>query len=133
MAIVRQQTLDISGFGNGYEDTCQEMLWRGVAYLAERKPPVFMWQNSRQSPQIVGILITEGEELKALEKYITSGPRGTGCSGAQHQAVMNHLAYIHNHGTEEWLAEAAKHRDAADFYEWEGEIDAVAAEAKGDG
>lgn len=44
--LVQQRTIEISGFG-GYEDMCQRMLWRGVAYLAENKPPVEMWKNVR--------------------------------------------------------------------------------------
>ncbi len=111
------KTVDISGMGGDYENACQVMLWRGVAYLDERKPPVEMWKQTKQSPNIVGILITEGEDLKALEKYIV---RDIEPSGAMHQAVMNHIAYIHKHGQDGWLKEGRKH--GANFYEWEGEL-----------
>lgn len=30
MTMVRQETFELSGFGGGYEDMCQRMLWRGV-------------------------------------------------------------------------------------------------------
>lgn len=114
------QTIDISGMGGGYEDGCQRMLWRGVQYLAERKPPTAMWEGAKQNPQIVGVLLTEGDELKKLEQYILDGC--SGASGAMHQAVMNHLAYIHQHGTEGWLKEA-KRRDSERLREWGGDLE----------
>ncbi len=114
------QTIDISGMGGGYEDGCQRMLWRGIQYLAERQPPVEMWERARQNPQIVGVLITEGEELKSLENYILRGCNGA--SGAMHQAVMNHLAWIHKKGQENWLKTAEEH-GADRLTTWEGDLE----------
>lgn len=116
---IRQETISISGFGGDYEDTCQRMLWRGVAYLAEMKPPQEMWKQARQSAHIVGVMTTEGDDLKALEAAIIRP--GDDVSGVMHQAVMNHLAYIHQHSTAEWLTEGKQHRDAGTFI-WVGEL-----------
>ena len=117
---VRQETISISGFGGGYEDMCQRMLWRGVAYLAERQPPVEMWAGAHAYENIYGVMSTEGEELKALEAAIIKD--GDDVTGAMHQAVMSHLAYIHKHGVLEWLREAMNHREPESFFTWEGEL-----------
>lgn len=113
------RTIDISGMGEGYEDACQRMLWRGVQYLAERQPPIEMWEGTSQSPVIVGVLLTEGEELLSLEKYVMAGCRGA--SGAMHQAVMNHLAWIHKKGQEDWLKTAEEHD--RQITTWEGDLE----------
>lgn len=114
------KTCDISGMGGGYEEMCQRMLHRGIAYLGEQKPPVEMWAKARGVEGIYGVLLTEGEHLEALERFIIR--EGDDCTGAMHQAVMGHLAYIHRHGHEQWLAELAKHRDPSSFtdYVWDG-------------
>lgn len=118
MKVVRR-TVDISGFGGGYEDVCQRMLARGVAYLAEVKPPVEMWDRGlKQSPNIIGIAIAESDGVKALEDAMMAGEDDV--TGAMHQAVLNHLAYIHKHGEDGWLAELQKH--GREPMEWEGEL-----------
>lgn len=119
--LVRQETFSISGFGRGYEDMCQRMLWRGVAYLAERKPSTSMWGQASSSPQIFGVMHTEGEDLKALEAAIIKP--GEDVTGAMHHAVMRHLWFIHNNGIEKWREELAPHRtEPGDAFTWEGAL-----------
>ena len=114
---ITKQTVDISGFGGGYEDMCQRMLWRGVEYLNEVQPPVDMWNNAKQYENVTGIMMVEGDDLKNLEKAILFDSED--CTGAMHQAVMNHLAFIHKHSIDEWLAKF--HNDRK--YEWTGSLD----------
>lgn len=116
---VQQQTIDISGMGGGYEDQCQRMLWRGVAHLAEAKPPPKMWKQATTYQGIYGIMMTEGDALKALEAAIIQP--GDDATGAMHQAVMSHLAYIHRHGVEQWLQDAQK-QGGRKVISWEGDI-----------
>ena len=94
------------------------MLWRGVAWLAERKPPLSIWESAKSNPQIVGVLLTKGDDLKSLEAAMIKP--GDDVTGAMHQFTMNHIAYIHQHGTDGWI-EAAKAR-GREIVEWEGEL-----------
>ena len=98
---------------------CQKMLWRGVAYLAEVRPPLAMWEGAKTYENVYGVMVTEGHDLKALEEAIIKP--GDDVTGAMHQAVMGHLAYIHAHGTEAWIDTVVQARGEA-AYEWEGEI-----------
>jgi hypothetical protein len=116
---VTKQTIDISGMGGGYEDMCQRMLWRGVAHLAESQPPVGMWEQATQYRGITGIMTTDGAHLKALEAAMIHPDDDV--TGAMHQAVMNHLAWIHRHGVEGWLREAER-RDPSRLRTWTGEL-----------
>ena len=121
MTAVRQDTFSLSGFGGGYEDQCQRMLWRGVAYLAEHKPDVKMWDGAKECANIYGVMIVEGTELKALEAAIMKP--GDDVTGAMHQCVMGHLAYIHRNGMEKWREELAQHRtEPGDAFTWEGDL-----------
>ena len=98
-----KRTVTISGFGGGYEAMCQTLLWRGIVYLAEVKPPLDMWKNATSYQGVYGILQTEGQDLKALEEAIIRP--GDDVTGAMHQAVMGHLHVIHTNGLDGWLAE----------------------------
>lgn len=97
------QTIDISGFGGGYEATCQKMLRRGLKFLEEH--PNFDFHAYRAPARVFGVCIGEGEDAKALDQAITEGMDAT---GAMHHSVISHLAYIHKHTYEGWLTEAKK-------------------------
>ena len=112
-----QETYDLSGMGDGYEDACQRMLWRGVAFLDERRPPVEMWEGAKEYQNVYGVMIVEGDDLKALETYIM---RDIETTGAMHQCVMGHLRFIHQNGIDGWRAHMAQHRD--DSVTWEGQL-----------
>ena len=114
------KTCDISGMGGGYEKMCQRMLARGIAYLAEVNPPVEMWEKAKECANIYGIMLTEGQDLKALEACVIRS--GDDVTTAMHQAVMQHLLYIHRNGKDKWLEKLAEYRPPADFtdYSWDG-------------
>jgi hypothetical protein len=117
---VREQSYMLSGFGGGYEDTCQRMLWRGVRWLKEKQPPVEIWAGASSYENVYGVLITEGDDLKALEEYML---RDTDCTGAMHQCVMGHICFIHKNGIEKWREELGPVRQKpGDSFIWEGDM-----------
>jgi len=97
------KTVDISGFGGSYEAGCQKMLLNGIKFLNEH--PNFDFRVYKQSPQVFGLCIGEGESAEALDKAVCEG---VDPSGAMHHAVISHLAYIHERGYDTWLDEAGK-------------------------
>lgn len=101
-------TYEISGMGEAYENMCQRMLWRGVAHLEKVKPPIEMWKGAKSYPGVMGVLSTEGDELLALEEAMV--PEGEDITGIMHQAVMQHLFYIHVNGLDAWRAALEEHR-----------------------
>lgn len=125
MTMVRQETFELSGFGGGYEDMCQRMLWRGVGYLSEVRPPVEMWDSATEFRDIYGVMVTDGAALKAIEAAIIKP--GEDCTGAMHQCVMGHLRFIHKNGIERWREELAPVRlEPGEAFTWEGSLDAGA-------
>src|ERR1043166_3786988 len=108
-----RETFSLSGFGGGYELQCQKMLWRGVRHLETVAPPLEMWKNAKSSPQIYGVVLTEGADLEALEQAIIL--KGDDATGAMHHCVMEHLCYIHRNGLEKWAAELRPHRNGKSF------------------
>jgi hypothetical protein len=119
---VKKTTAVISGFGGGYEDTCQRMLWKGVAYLAEVQPPLDIWKGVHSYEGVYGVLVTKGAGIKALEAAATAGEDDI--TGAIHQAVMGHLRAIHEHGVDWWIGHLRNHDPSRDdrIFEWEGEL-----------
>lgn len=116
------KTVELSGFGGGYEDMCQRMLWRGVAYLAEMKPPLDIWKGVSSYDGVYGLLMTKGDGIKALEAAIILP--GDDVTGAMHQCVMGHLRYIHEHGTEGWMAHMLEYPSPDKVFEWSGDLGA---------
>jgi hypothetical protein len=104
-----RRTVIISGFGGGYEETCQRMLWKGVAYLSEAQPPLSIWAQVQGYEGVFGLLSTEAAGITALE------------AAAMHQAVMGHLYQIHQHGLDWWLNHFCE-RDPDRVVDWEGEL-----------
>ena len=100
------KTIDISGFGGSYEEMCQRMLRRGVKFLEDN--PDFDFSGYKQYKDIYGICIAESEDAKALDDAIMGGDDSPP-TGAMHQAVVNHLAYIHKYGYDAWIEAAQKH------------------------
>lgn len=96
---MRKTTVDLSGFGGGYEAMCQTMLWRGVAWLAEVKPnPDDIWP-----PLKVGERRREDTPLaKELERAMLKP--GEDATGAMFGAAISSVAYIARHGVDGWLA-----------------------------
>ena len=86
----------ISGFGGGYEEACQDMLEAGVCWLAHHPTKDLA---VKYYPNAYGLLSAESDSAKELEKVILDA--NPGCSGAQHQTVMMRLGYIATNG---WAA-----------------------------
>ena len=96
------KTVDISGMGGSYEDCCQKMLLNGIRYLKEH--PEFDFKVYHSYKGIYGVMEGEGQSAKDLDAALTVGVGG-GTTGAQHQAVISHLAHIHTHSYDQWLEE----------------------------
>ena len=115
------RTVSISGFGGSYEWGCQRMLQLGIDWL--KRNPQFDFSVYKSFRGIYGIVTTEDGKAKELDELLLNGDsklKANGVTGAMHQAVISHLAYIHEHGYEDWLTNAAKHRPAQDFFEFDG-------------
>ena len=98
------ETIDISGMSGSYEWGCQVMLRAGLAFLKKHKDFHFDYE---QSPHIIGVATTDTPWGKELDKVVTEAPtkfgEQYGCTGAMHQAVINHLMRIHKDGYSKWL------------------------------
>lgn len=120
------RTVSISGFGGSYEWGCQRMLQLGIAWLKEH--PNFSFNHAyKQYKNITGVAIAVGDDAEALDKAIMDDPKlkEFGVTGAMHQFVVNHLAYIHRHSYEKWLAEMGTARKPEEFFEFDGEMSSV--------
>lgn len=98
--------VEISGFGkeSGYELACQQMLQKGWEWL-QSHPNAKLKAHTYSN--IFGILECDNKETEELSDTITKDIEG-GCTGAMHQAVMQHLLYIHNNGLNKWKSEIKK-------------------------
>lgn len=100
------ETIDISGMGGRYECACQLMLRAGMKFL--KKNPEFHF-DYQQYKNVYGICTTDTPWGKKLDKAIIDAVGGD-CSGAIHQAVINHLLFIHKNGYEAWLKSAKERK-----------------------
>lgn len=94
---------EISGFGKetSYEADCQEMLQRGFEWLETNKKADL---KGHSYEGIYGIFKPDSDDAKELSKVIT---KDMDCTGAMHQAVMQHLFYIWKNGIEKWKEEVS--------------------------
>lgn len=97
------KTIDISGFGGGYEAGCQKMLLNGLRFLNEH--PDFDFKVYKSYRNVTGLCIGEGKSAEELDKAVCDG---VDPSGAMHHAVISHLSFIHSHGYDGWINEARK-------------------------
>jgi len=100
------KTWDITGFGGGYEATCQMMLWNAVKFISNNDKEI----KSKQSPQIYGIAINEGKDGEAFDKAMMEGIDDA--TGAMHHCATNHALYIQKNGYDKWFEELKKDREA---------------------
>ena len=104
----RVETVDISGFGGGYEKACQLMLRAGIKFLKENPDFHFDYQGFKE---VYGLCWSDTPWCKELDKVLfDSTEKSGGATGAMHQAVIGHLTYIHKHGYKKWLEEFPKGR-----------------------
>lgn len=99
---------EISGFGGGYEATCQNMLKAGMEWLdahPNADPKFYGFKN------IYGLIDEDNEDAKALSKAVVDGSGGD-CTGAMHQAVIYHCLVIRKHGWDYYVAEMSKREES---------------------
>lgn len=115
-------TFSISGFGGSYEWGCQRMLWLGLEWLKQH--PEFSFDKAyRQFENVGGLAIAENAQAKELDTAIVDDPRlkKFGVTGAMHQFVINHLAFIHHKGYEKWCEELQACRGKDEVFDFDGE------------
>lgn len=100
------ETVDMTGFGGGYERACQLMLQAGIKYLENK--PNFIW-DYKEFKSVYGIAYSDSEHAKRLDAVLMEACNND-CSGAMHQCVIGHLRYIHQNGREKWLANFKEER-----------------------
>jgi hypothetical protein len=94
------KTLDISGFGGGYEKACQTMLTRGLKWGSEHVVGELKYQGYEG---VFGLLMAKGNAAKDLDRAILADR--IDATGAMHQAVVENLMFIFNRGYVAWLQE----------------------------
>lgn len=97
---------EISGFGKNttYEKGCQNMLQAGYEWLEKRKKKAKLKGHTFKG--VYGIFELDSPDAKELSKVtVDTEPE---CTGAMHQAVMQHLFYINGHGIDKWEKEVKK-------------------------
>lgn len=107
------KTVEISGFGGSYEQTCQVMLTEGLKFLSDH--PNFDWDS--RAPRmgeikIVGLLLSKSDDAKALDAAILSHPfvKERDPTEVMHQTVVQHLHYIAKHSYSDWIQMIVDHR-----------------------
>lgn len=116
------KTIEISGMGGHYEETCQKLLWTGIKYLSKVDNAKDLFRGSHginlqalqdtslfgeipvkkgETIKFHGILETP-ESLKEMEEAMSKAVKGD-WTGMQHQTVIGHLEKIAEHGYEWWL------------------------------
>jgi hypothetical protein len=96
------------------EAGCQKMLLQGLQFLKDH--PNFDFKVYTQYSNIYGICEGKGQDAKDLDEAVC---KNIDPSGAMHQAVINHLAYIYKNGHDKWIQEA-RERDHK-IYEIDGQ------------
>lgn len=107
-AVVYRHTPDmgeISGFGGGYEDLCQDILEAGVKWLNENAEPDLTGSAYKN---VFGIFNAESEDAKALEAAAMAADKKKDATGAMHHAVMSRLFWIAKNGWPAYCEELRK-------------------------
>ena len=91
------KTLEISGFGGGYEQTCQSMLTRALKWASEHDMNEVKYQGWEG---VYGLYLAKSDAAKDLDRTMFEG---LDCTGAMHQSVVIHLMFIIRRGYAEWL------------------------------
>ena len=113
------KTFDLTGFGGGYESTCQRMVWNGVRFLVANKmelAPVY-----KEYQNVYGLAISEGQDAEDLDKAIMAGIKGA--TGAMHQCAVGHIRHIAKNGYAKWFEMMKEAREKDGDKETEFEYD----------
>lgn len=93
------KTWDITGFGGGYESTCQKMLWNAVRFMREN---LITELESKQYQNIAGIADNSDDPNgKVFDDAMMEGIDDA--TGAMHQCATNHARYIAKNGYQMWF------------------------------
>ena len=95
------KAVDVSGFGGGYEATCQRMILRGRAWLLDH--PDFDFSVYESSPQVFGVVTTKHPMAKELDDCLI---RDLDCTGAMHHGALSMLLKIHENGYDAFIRRA---------------------------
>lgn len=95
---------EISGFGGGYENCCQDMLEAGMNWLTSR-PDANLEGHSFKG--IYGLMVPDSDDAKELDKVVIDASGGE-ASGAMHHAVMGRLFWISKNGWDKYVEELTK-------------------------
>lgn len=92
---------EISGFGGGYEATCQNMLDAGVKWLLSNpeKNPAY-----KEFTNVYGLTMDENDDMKELQDVLVEAS-GNDTTGAMMQAVSGRLMFIKKNGWEKYCEE----------------------------
>ena len=115
---MKRTTVDQSGFGGGYENTIQKMLWNGIRVVEEN--PEFAeraLKSYRAFQGVFGVAEPMNEEGKQFDELLMEGVEDA--TGAMHHQVVKQLCYIAQNGREKWLEEIRKD-DPKRIFEWDG-------------
>ena len=93
---------EISGFGGGYEQCCQDMLEAGCKLLLDDEPDL----NPRFKgfKDVFGVVTEDNDDAKRLTDAVI-GASGNDATGAMHHAVINRLLWIKAHSWDEYCRE----------------------------
>ncbi len=96
---------DISGFGeeHEYELGCQNMLQTGYDWLLKQTKKPNLTATTYEN--VTGLFTPKSKSAKELSKVV--GDSDEECTGAMHQAVMEHLFFISANGIDKWEKEVS--------------------------
>lgn len=110
------KTVDISGFGGGYENECQKILKAGIEFL-EKNPGEIKF---KQSKNVFGIIdSSEDQRTSDLEDALVKASGD--CTGGMVHATMQHLWFISKNGVDKWLEEFKDQQQR--IFEWDGTVE----------
>lgn len=99
---------EISGFGGGYEDTCRNMVVAGVNWCLAN-PEKAKQLSVKQYKNIYGICEVEGDAAKEFDDVLMDAAKHD-CTGAMHQACVNHIFWIFAHSVKEYVEQMKKYQ-----------------------
>lgn len=100
---------EISGFGGSYEDACRAMLRAGLLFWDEQ--PEGFSPRYQGIKGVYGVCIDNNEDARRLDEAILAATDD--CTGAMHQAVVEHIFVIRRRGWPWYVAEMSKPDDGA--------------------
>lgn len=103
------RTIDISGMGGGYENSCQLMLKAALEFDGSK-------DITRKDFSDFGFASTDkAKEMQGAMLDVVNND----CTGAMMGTVLAHFFFIQENGREKWLAEIDRENPGR-IYEWDG-------------